>query len=309
MEVPAMELRHLRAFRAVARTSSFTRAAQELHYAQSSITEQVQALETELGAPLFSRVGRKLTLTSAGERLLGYADNVLALVEEARNVVEDSTEDPSGELVIGGLETLCATIVPGALSRYRSEFPQVKVTVRQENRGELYASVQREDIDVCFTFGTPPNNSELRSETLSEERLVIIVPRGHRLSGHDPVELADLRDEEFLVTEPGCGFREMYDRSLGKLGTQGPRIAAEVGSISALSSCVAAGMGCALLPELAVAARQRGTEFTVLHPATSADADYRTAVAMTWQRRWEGKPSVAAFLRIARQTIGTAENN
>ncbi|MEC3982033.1 LysR family transcriptional regulator [Amycolatopsis sp. H20-H5] len=304
-----MELRHLRAFRAVARTSSFTRAAAELHYAQSSITEQVQALETELGVALFSRIGRKLALTPAGERLVGYADNVLALVEEARNVVEDSAEQPSGELTVGGLETLCATIVPGALSRYRSKFPQVKVAVRQENRGQLYASVRREDIDVCLTFGTPPASAELRSETLFSERLVVIVPRGHRLSERSPVELSDLRGEEFLVTEPGCGFREMYDRSLGKLGADGPRIAAEVGSIAALSSCVAAGMGCGLLPELAVAARHRGTEFTVLYPAETAESgSYRATVTMTWQRRWEEKPSVAAFLRIARETMTQGQN-
>jgi DNA-binding transcriptional LysR family regulator len=304
-----VELRHLRAFRAVARTSSFTRAAQELHYAQSSITEQVQALEAELGVALFSRIGRKLALTPSGERLVGYADNVLALVEEARNVVEDSAEQPSGELVIGGLETLCASLVPGALSRYRSKYAQVKVAVRQENRRELYASVRREDIDVCFTFGTPPTNAELRSETLFDDRLVIIAPRGHRLSRHDPVELSDLRGEDFLVTEPGCGFREMYDRSLGKLGAEGPRIAAEVSSVATLSNCVAAGMGCALLPELAIAARHRDTEFTVLHPADRTNDSYRIAVTMTWQRRWEGKPSVAAFLHIARETMRTGRDN
>ena len=177
-----MELRHLRAFREVARTLNFTRAAETLHYAQSSVTEQIQALESELGVPLFSRVGRRLTLTSAGERLVAYADNVLTLVAEARLVVEDSAEQPAGELTVGALETLSATALPGLLSLYRAKFPQVKVVVRQEHRGELYACVRRGDIDACFTFGATPVNAELRSETLAQERLVVAVPAGHRLA-------------------------------------------------------------------------------------------------------------------------------
>lgn len=259
----------------------------------------MQALESELGVALFDRGGRSLALTAAGARLAGYADRVLALVDEARSAVEESADEPAGELVIGGLETLCATIVPGALTRYRSRFPQVRVAVRQHNRGELHAALRRDDLDVCFTFGPPPPTTELVAETLFAESLVVIVPPAHPLAAAGTVDPADLAGAEFLVTEPGCGFREMYDRSLGRLGPDGPRIAAEVGSVAALSSCVASGMGCALLPELAVTARHRDGDVALLR---LADPRFTAPVMMTWQRRWERKPSLAAFLKIARES-------
>lgn len=300
-----VEIRHLRAFCAVAASLSFTQAAKELHYAQSTITEQIQALENELGVALFHRIGRKLTTTAAGDRLLSYAAGVLSLVEEARKAVESSAEEPSGKLVVGGLETLCSSVLPRLLSSYRQQFPQVKVALRQETRGELYAAVQGGKMDVCFTFGTPPVAAETSSEFLSEERLVIVVPPDHRLVGRDHVTLEDLSGEPFLVTERGCGFREMYDRALGAHGDAGPVVVAELGSIAALINCVSAGMGCALLPELAVSAR---SPVGVVR-ALMTDTSFRTTITMTWQRRWEEKPALAAFLRIADSLSRTTERS
>lgn len=289
-----MELRHLRAFRAVARAASFTRAAEQLHYAQSSITEQVQALEAELGCALLARGGRRLALTAAGERLLEYAEQMLALADEARHAVAEAADEPAGELVVGGLETLCATVLPPVLHAYCRRYPQVTVAVRQENRGELHAAVRAGAMDACFTYGALPRTPELEGVALFDDRLVVIVPEDHRLAGGSAVAPADVHGEEFLVTGPGCGFREMYDRSLGGGAT---RIAAEVGSIAALRGCVAAGMGCGLLPELAV---REGGGYRVL-PFT--DPAFHAPVTMSWPRRWAGKPSLAAFLDVARASV------
>ncbi|MGI8648097.1 MAG: LysR family transcriptional regulator [Acidimicrobiales bacterium] len=295
-----MELRHLRTFRAVAGTLNFTRAAHELHYAQSSVTEQVQVLETELGVALFDRTGRKLGLTVAGQRLVEYADQILTLAEQARTVAEDSANEPAGELVIGALETLCATQIPPVLTNYRNRCPQVRVTVRQANRGELYNAVRRGELDLCFTFGAAPADPVLSSEILAVQRLLIVAPIGHRLTKLDHVTVRDLREEPFLVTEAGCGFRDMFDRSLGLLGADGPRIEAEVNSIAALCTCVASGMGCALLPESAVESHlDRGTVAAL----RLEDLEYETTVTATWLRRWEHKPSVVTFLNTARSTL------
>jgi DNA-binding transcriptional LysR family regulator len=291
-----MELRHLRAFDAVARTSSFTAAAAELHYAQSSITEQIQTLEGELGTRLFERSGRRPALTPAGERLLEYSGQVLRLVAEAHDAVRRQDADPSGTLVVGGLETLCVHRIPSILSSYRDRFSRVRVTVRQDNRGKLYESVRRGEIDVSFTFGSPPPDQAYASVALSEERLMIVTPPGHRLSAVDEVGPADLSGEPFLATEPGCGFREMFDSSLGGGGTDGPLLTAEVASIAALCACVASGMGLALLPEMVVQGpAQRGELFARPLRADTA----RTAVTMTWLRRREDTPSLARFIDLA----------
>lgn len=284
-----MELRHLRTFRVVARTLNFTRAAAELHYAQSSVTEQVQSLETELGTRLFDRGGRRLCLTAAGERLTAYADQMLILVEEARTAVQEPHDEPTGELVVGALETLCAQRLPEVLAGYRARWPRVKVTVREGNRSELYGAVRRGEIDACLTFGPAPADEALACAVLGTDRLMIVTPPGHRLAGRGQLRPADLAGEEFLVTAPGCGFREMFDRSVAPLG---PVVVAELGSLAALGGCVAAGMGVALLPEIAV-----GRHDVAKIPLAGPQAE--VTVTMTWLRRLAAKPALAAFRELA----------
>lgn len=282
-----MELRHLRTFRVVARTLNVTRAAGELHYAQSSVTEQIQALEAELGTPLFDRTGRRLRLTAAGERLVGYADQVLSLVEEAKAAVDSERGEPEGDLVIGALETLCAHRVPELFGAYRTRWPRVRVSIREAGRGELYDAVRNSTMDVCFTFGRTPADPALASRTLGTEQLVVITPPGHPLADKEEIVPADLRGVGFLATPTGCGFREMLD------AIDGPVIEAEVGSLAALGRCVAAGMGCGLVPAIV---EHPGAIAIPLRGAT-------TDVTLTWRRRDEHKPSVAALLATAMTTV------
>jgi DNA-binding transcriptional LysR family regulator len=276
-----MELRHLRTFRVVARTLNFTHAAAELHYAQSSVTEQIQALEAELGSQLFDRTTRKLT--AAGERLAGYADQVLELVEEAKAAVEEERGEPEGDLTIGALETLCTHWVPPILTAYRARWPRVRMSVKEGGRGELYRGVRESEMDVCVTFGTPPDDPAFASRTLGEVPLVVIAPPGHPLALKEEIRPDDLRGVGFLATPKGCGFREMLDR------IDGPVVGTEVGSLAALGRCVAAGLGCGIVPAM------------VDHPGAIAVplAGRTTGITLTWRRRDEHKPSVAALLATA----------
>lgn len=276
-----MELRHLRTFRVIARTLNLTHAAAELHYAQSSVSEQLQALEAELGARLFDRTDR--TLTAAGKRLSGYADQVLELVEEAKAAVDDERGEPDGDLTIGALETLCAHWVPGILSDYRTRWPRVKLILKEGGRGELYRGVRESEMDVCFTFGAAPRDPTFATRKVGEVPLVVIVPPGHPLARKEEIRKEDLDGVGFLATPKGCGFREMLDR------LDGPVIDTEVGSLAALGRCVAAGMGCGLVPAL------------VDHPGAVAVplAGETTDVTMTWRRRDEHKPGIAALLASA----------
>jgi DNA-binding transcriptional LysR family regulator len=276
-----MELRHLHTFRVVARTLNFTHAAAELHYAQSSVTEQIQALEAELGSQLFDRTTRKLT--AAGERLAGYADQVLELVEEAKAAVEEERGEPEGDLTIGALETLCTHWVPPILTAYRARWPRVRMSVKEGGRGELYRGVRESEMDVCVTFGTPPDDPAFASRTLGEVPLVVIAPPGHPLALKEVIRPDDLRGVGFLATPKGCGFREMLDR------IDGPVVGTEVGSLAALGRCVAAGLGCGIVPAM------------VDHPGAVAVplAGRTTGITLTWRRRDEHKPSVAALLATA----------
>ncbi|ROR45868.1 LysR family transcriptional regulator [Kitasatospora cineracea] len=337
-----MELRHLRTFEAVARTLSMTGAARELHYAQSSVSDQVQSLERELGVELVDRSQRRIRLTAQGEVLASYTGRILGLVEEARTAVVR----PAPELALGALETLSRHLLPGVLASYRTRHPETRVRVSQSNRGELHGAVRRGELDLCLTFGTPPNvplnispnispgappNARsdsrpdapgLRAETLAEEPLVVIVPPGHRLAARGRADLAELAAEPFLATQRGCGFREMYDTAFGGTSASadaatavavaaatatavvtaavGPEPVAEVDSIDTLGACVAAGMGCALLPLLAVRHRADRGEVAVVEVG---DAELRTAITMTWLERSPANPALTGFQDALRRQL------
>ncbi|MFI7141982.1 LysR family transcriptional regulator [Streptomyces massasporeus] len=299
-----MELRHLRTFRTVARTLNFTRAAAELNYAQSSVTEQIQALENELAAKLFDRTNRKLSLTPAGERLVEYADQMLLLVQEARTAVEEEAQEPGGQLTVGGLETLCAHRLPAILARYRRLYPRVQVALREGGRGQLYEWVRRGEIDVALTFGQAPQDKLLASEPLTTDRLMVVAPIDHRLASYARVVGQDLRGESFLATPQGCGFREMLDTLIDTLGPDAPVIDAQVASMAALCQCASAGMGCALLPEIAVTGPAARGEVAAVPLTGSAS---QTQITMTWLRRAELRPSVPAFLATAREAFQELE--
>lgn len=121
-----MEIGQLAAFRAVARTGSVTRAAGQLHSVQSSVTTQIQALEAELGVPLFDRPGRRIVLTDAGRRLLPYAERVLDTVAEAREMITSSAK-PRGTVRLSGPESLCGYQLPTVLQRCRQEYPEIRL--------------------------------------------------------------------------------------------------------------------------------------------------------------------------------------
>ncbi|MBB6418606.1 DNA-binding transcriptional LysR family regulator [Streptomyces sp. AK010] len=288
----------------MARTLNFTRAAAELNYAQSSVTEQIQALENELAAKLFDRTSRKLSLTPAGERLVEYADQMLLLVQEARTAVEEEAQEPGGQLTVGGLETLCAHRLPAILARYRRLYPRVQVTLREGGRGQLYEWVRRGEIDVALTFGQAPRDKLLASEPLTTDRLMVVAPIDHRLASYARVVGQDLRGESFLATPQGCGFREMLDTLIDTLGPDAPVIDAQVASMAALCQCASAGMGCALLPEIAVTGPAARGEVAAVPLTGSAS---QTQITMTWLRRAELRPSVPAFLATAREAFQELE--
>lgn len=289
-----MDLKHLRAFETVARTLSVTQAARELHYAQSSISDQIQSLERELGVELLDRSQRRVRLTPQGAVLSEYTERIFKLLEEARFAVSR----PGTELAVGALETVSLHMLPEVLTHYRLLHPQARVRVGLYNRGELYQAVRRSDLDLCLTFGDPPADPALRSETLAEEPLVVIVPPRHPLADTGRAALADLVVEPFLATEQGCGFREMFDSVFGGGAAKEP--VAEVSSIGTLGACVAAGMGCALLPLVSVRAQADRGEVSVVE---IGDADLRTTVTMTWLDRNSANPNLIGFQTVLRTRL------
>jgi DNA-binding transcriptional LysR family regulator len=291
-----VELRHLKSFQTVARTLNITHAAAELNYAQSSITDQIKALEAELGTELFDRTGRRLALTAAGERLLAYADRILMLADEAHDLLVGPGTGEADSLVVAGLETLCAHHLPLVLPIYRRNRPQTYLQVLQGGRAQLHTWAQEGEAEVALVFGPPMPRPQLASETLATEDLVVVLPPGHALAGRPFITGTDLAGAAFLATPPGCGFRAMLDRLRAALGPDAPRIVAEVGSMTALRRCAASGMGCALLPVSAVADDVTAVPLTGEASSTEITMLYNPVIAR--------RPPVHAFLQTVRAAFG-----
>jgi DNA-binding transcriptional LysR family regulator len=293
-----MQLRHLRTFAAVASTLNITRAAEQVHLAQSSVTEQIQTLEADLGTPLFDRSRRGLRLTEAGRRLLDYAEPLLSLAQEARAAVAEAAAEAAGALTVGGLETLCATALPSMLARFREKLPAIGLTLKAAGSRELRGGLKSGAMDVCFAFGGGPFDAELESETIAQEGITIIMPAGHRLAGRQAIGPADLAGEAFLVTETGCTYRRMFDEAFPSPGAAHPRIAGEFGSMAAIRRMVETGLGCALVPRLAVSDALPGIR--VLPWTGQADT---VPISMLWRRRRVQPPALRLLLETARESF------
>ncbi|MFD3925976.1 LysR family transcriptional regulator [Streptomyces sp. NPDC058614] len=244
-----MELRLLVTFEKVATVLSFTQAAAELKYAQSSVTSQIRALESSLGAELFDRLGSRIRLTEAGERLLPYARQIIELAEEARAAVVGAGE-PSGALTVGTMESLTAYRLLPLLELFHHRYPGVRLSLRTTIGDETRQALRQGTYDVGFLMERETEHAGLETAVLAVEPLALVAAPGHRLA-NTPVVTADLVRESLLATEPGCAYRDLFELELNSL----EQVAfTEFGTIEATKRAAAAGLGIALLPEVTVAA-------------------------------------------------------
>jgi len=245
-----MELRLLVTFEKVATVLSFTQAAAELKYAQSSVTSQVRALESSLGAELFDRLGSRIRLTEAGERLLPYARQIIELAEEARAAVA-GTEEPAGSLVVGTMESLTSYRLPPLLEFFHHRYPRVRLSLRTTIGDETRQALRQGTYDLGFLMEEATEHPGLESVVLCEEPLALVAAPRHALAGRE-FGTTDLVRQSLLATEPGCAYRDLFERELKSSGE--PVDFMEFGTIEATKRAAAAGLGVSLLPEVTVAA-------------------------------------------------------
>ncbi|MGZ3529839.1 MAG: LysR family transcriptional regulator [Vulcanimicrobiaceae bacterium] len=245
--LPRTRFRELETFCVVARTLQITNAAEMLHYAQSSVTEQIHNLEADFGSKLFERTARGLRLTSSGERLLGYAERMLSLASEAKAALSSVPGEPVW-LKLLAPETLCRRRLPAIITGLVAAHPQMSLELATGSRTELLRAVAAGTAHIAILWGDEPNVAGARCEPLGTEPLVLIADPSHQLLHAQNVSRRDLATQPFIVTRDGCAYRELYERTL----VPAPTPAMELDSIATMVNCVALGLGLALLPRLAV---------------------------------------------------------
>ncbi|MER9917724.1 MULTISPECIES: LysR family transcriptional regulator [unclassified Mesorhizobium] len=288
-----MHPRLLKTFLAVARHRNITRAAREVHLAQSSVSDRIQSLESELGVVLFIRSRHGLDLTTAGDALKPYAEEILQLAEEARIAVEATTGMTAGTVTVGALETIATVRLPQLLAAFQGDHPEIGLRLKIAGSDALLRQLEESEIDVAFCFDKGGLDERLARRTISAEPLVLVAsPEDAAASRQN--DLAALAAMRFVVTETGCVYRHLFDTAFAEMAA--PELAAEVGSIGAIAGLVATGVGMGLVPRLAVAdALERGEIVELPWPGSARTA----SLVMVWRRRRVQPPALKLLLAAA----------
>jgi DNA-binding transcriptional LysR family regulator len=287
-----MQTELLDVLRVVARHGSITSAAQALGYTQSAVSRQIAALETEVGARLLDRLPRGVALTEEGRCLLPYAEAVLDRLAAARRELQALHHLGAGRLRVGAFPTAVAALVPRALAAFRELHPAVTLSLVEGRTPVLLERLLSGDADVAVV-STPPDRpldgGRFDLHHLLDERLLVAVPRGHRLARRRTVRLAELAGDPFIVGSP-TGEDTLLRASLPP-GFQ-PQVDIVAADWTGKLGCVAAGLGVALIPALAVRATPADIALLRLH---GDDASTRRIFAATTAGR-SHPPAVGSFI-------------
>src|SRR5467141_1766311 len=245
-----MELHQLRYFCAVAETGSFSRAAEQTHVSQPSLSQQILKLEDELGARLFDRLGRSVRLTELGKTFLPRARAVLRELEAARGDVVEGKAFIGGSISVGVIPTVAPYFLPPRLTAFSRKFSQVRLTIVEEITPVLLDRLRAGTIDVAI-LAIPIRGHEFDAFPLLTERLFAVLPKKHKLASRQSLSLKDLRAEPFLLLRDGHCFRDTAVAACDRARLH-PQVIFESGQFSSLLSMVGAGMGVSIVPEMAI---------------------------------------------------------
>jgi LysR family transcriptional regulator, hydrogen peroxide-inducible genes activator len=242
-----MELYQLEYFLEAARQRNFTRAAAHLHLAQAALSEQIRKLEKELGTPLFSRGRRETVLTAAGETLRPYAESLLAHACEAKNAVQELVGLKGGRLTVGAIPSVSACVLPNAISTFRKRYPLVELALLEGTSEEIAQWVESGRVE-CGIVQLPTSGGSFDELLLFTEPFVALVAKRHPSAKQSNITLAKLSQESFILYKG-----RVRDTALAACRAAGfePRIACESSELETIRSLVIAGLGIAILPQLA----------------------------------------------------------
>lgn len=246
-----LELRQLQYFVKVAKLQHVTKAADELHVAQSAVSRQIHRLEEELGVNLFMQRGRNVQLTPVGQLFMKRAESLLADLDRAVDEIHEFLDPEAGEIRLGFPHSLGVHLVPQVIAAFRKLHPNVKFRFRQGMYPSLIRDVIEAEVDLAFISPFPDNNDYVTGEIVLTEELFAILPDTHPLAKKDSIALSLLQDENFVLFSEGYSLRPLVLDACRRAGFS-PKIGFEGEETGTIRGLVAAGMGVSLLPEMAM---------------------------------------------------------
>lgn len=295
MKNESINLRHLGYFVVLAEELHFRRTAEKLGIAQGPLTLAIQALEAEFGASLFNRSRRSVVLSESGAALLEDARAILARISTARETVRQTVAGELGQLRLGFTNaSSLAAFFPALIHAYRLQHPNVAVSLREMTSARQLDGLENRDIDVGLLRLPAKAPPGLVLHALVQDRLVVVMHAGHKLSARALLHISDLRNEAFIAYPRESGVA-MFAQMMNLCEARGftPRIVQEAQQASTLIGLAATGLGIAIVPESLSVIALAGVKFMPL-----ADADAASTLYIA-QRQMDVNSRARQFVELA----------
>jgi DNA-binding transcriptional LysR family regulator len=264
-----LNVARLRILKEVAYRGSFSAAADALSYTQSAISQQIAALEGEAGMALLERHPRGVSLTAAGQTLMSHAEGILARLDAADAALSAIAGLRGGRLRMASFPTAGATLMPLAIATFRSAYPEVELTLAEGEPGEIVPRLRAGELDLALLFefaGEALLQRDMERLELLEDPMYLALPREHRLAARRRPRLEDLKAESWVQTSRSSPCARHVVRSCHAAGFE-PNVSFESDDYQTVQGLVAAGVGVALIPELALSVIREDIVIRALSPA------------------------------------------
>ena len=299
-----MELRQLHYVIQIAAEKNFSRAADKLHIAQPSLSQQLSKLEQELGVLLFRRTTNSVELTQAGQVFVEKSQSILDAVEQLKQEMDDMAQMRRGRLVVGTLPITGSHILPLVLPVFGAQYPQIEVVLVEESTVKLEQLTASGGTDLSL-LSLPLIDSTLSHEPYMEEQICLAVPPQHPLAvRQEAVHIEELKAEPFIKLKRGQGFRQITVELCEQAGFA-PQIVFESSNIETVQSLVAGGMGIAFVPQMLT--RPKGSDFAPVYLKLNSKPT-RTLVVASRKGRYLSK-AAQAFIATLKETITAYRRN
>ncbi|MGZ9584099.1 LysR family transcriptional regulator [Paenibacillus marinisediminis] len=304
-----MEIRQLQYALQIAEERNFSRAAEKLHIAQPSLSQQLSKLEKEIGVLLFQRTTNSVDMTYAGEVFVDRAQKILDSLEQLKKEMADISQTKAGKVTIGTMPITGSHLLPHVLPLFHKHYPDIELVISEEpSTSTLVKMTAQGKNDLCL-LSLPIHDPALDYEPIIEESIMLAVAQDHPLnadtqSKREPIRLEQMKDEPFIFLKRGQGFRQITMDLCRQAGFE-PRIVFESSNMETVQSLVAAGMGAALVPRLIATAPR--SEFVPAYLPIEGDPS-RTLVLAYRSGRYMSK-AAEAFMRTLKETVATQFGN
>lgn len=286
-----VQIDDLRRLLVLADQGQVTDAAAALGISQPSLSRLLIRAENELGARLFERDANGVRPNPYGEVVLAAARDITHRYDQLREDLAGLLDPETGTVRLAFLDSIATSLVPRILHDFRREAPRVRVVLRQEPGHEILRDLTSGMSEVALISPRPPERFGWLP--VQRQRLVLVVPVGHRLAHRRQVRPSELAGEDFVTVPRGFGFRSVTDGLLAAGDLRTPRVSFEIGDLLTIEGLVGAGLGVAILPEQFV-----GVSGTVGVPLTAEDSE--RVIGLTWRTTRPLTPAAARFLHFLR---------